>query len=125
MGTLHEKDVDELLLDAVPEFASAIREYRATWPDQPMLYPLIAQLFDFAVETMSESADVAMRAYSVVENVMINGSKEVKNCFAIEMLEPLVGDSHHEFYPNLEAVMGPATKHELDGMRKWWTENQM
>ena len=115
-------DVDRLLMDALPEFSSTVREHRSDYPDDPMLYLLLAPLFDFVVERFAGDPDVAVRAYAVVEKIMEDGSPYVRDAFAIEMLEPLAQDNNHEFSPDLEPFMGPVTKKEFVAMRKWFDE---
>lgn len=122
--TIGENDVDGLLCKELPEFASSVKEHRADWPDEAMLYPLLSLLFDFAVREYNIAdgmrKEVAQRAYAIVETALTEGSKPVRDCFAIQMLEPLIGDTNHESYPDLESVMGPASQRELRRMREWW-----
>lgn len=121
---LMASEVDELLVTALPEFADNVRQHRAEWPDDPMLYILIGSLFDLAVSAARESHNgmsLARRIYQVVERALSDGEKSVQDCFAIEMIEPLAGDPKHEYYPNLETVMGPVALDELRGWRQWGT----
>jgi hypothetical protein len=122
--SLNEDEIDDLLCEELPEFASAVREHRAEWPDQPGLYPLLGLLFDFVVNESNmvpdARKDVAQRAYAVVEKALTAGDKRLRDCFAIEMIEPLIADPKHKVYPDFESVMGPASKRELHGMREWW-----
>lgn len=111
-----------MLLQAVPEFAASIREHRKRFPDQALLYELLAPLFDFVVQTFRQDPNVARRTFSLVETIMMRASKDVKDAFAIELLEPLAEDADHTFYPNLEPLMGPTTKQEFAGMRTWFNE---
>ena len=120
---LEEPDVDDLLCKELPEFAPAVREHRAEWPDQPMLYSLLGSLFRFVVSeaeaTHGRPCDVAYRAYRVVENVLESGNESLRDCFVIEMLEPIANDSDNTFYPNFEPLMGPLSTREVRDIREW------
>ena len=122
--SLDEGDIDDLLCKELPEFAAAVREHRAEWPDHPMLYPLLGILFDFVVNaskiTRERPMDLAQRAYGVVEKVLTSGNEGLRDCFVIQMLEPLANDPKYTFYPNLEHLMGPASRREIHAIRDWW-----
>lgn len=119
--TICEADVDGLLNEHLPEFADEVRAHRSEWPDDPMLYPLIARLFDFVVEaSVLRSKDVLRRAFATVELAIVEGSSGVRDCFAIQMLEPVANDPKHERYPNFEPFLGPASTREIQQMRQWW-----
>lgn len=81
-----------MLVRALPEFADDVRQHRAEWPDDPMLYPLIGSLFDFAVSALRNPSErdgsgLARRVYEVVEAALSDGEPSVQDCFAIEMIE--------------------------------------
>ena len=118
--SIRVQDVDDLLSQALPEFAPAVREHRLEWGDEPMLYVLVGGLFNLLVDSSKMAqppGELARRAYEVVEKAMTEGTPDVKDLFAIEMIEPFWGDPHHEFYPNFESLMGPASLAKLEAMR--------
>lgn len=47
--SIKEQDVDDLLSQALPEFAPAVREHRLEWADQPMLYLDLRALFKLRI----------------------------------------------------------------------------
>ncbi len=66
-----------------------------------------------------ERRDFARRVYAFTDTMLTAGSPYVRDCFAIEMIEPLSGDPNEEHYPGLEAAVGPAGHKELAFMREW------
>lgn len=123
---IEQNEVIPMLREALPEFEYAIKEHVADWPDDPMLYLLIAPLFRHTAELRPgkerERLQFARRAYELVDRMLSEGSPSVRDCFAIEMIEPLSGDPPEvveQYYPGLEGVLGPAGKKELATMREW------
>lgn len=114
-------DVAAILSEALPEFAEAVEQHRKDWPDSPMLYLLIGPLFWRMVEMPDgpERRDFVRRVYTVTDAMLANGSPSVRDCFAIEMIEPLSSDSNEQRYPRLEAAVGPVGRKELENMREW------
>jgi hypothetical protein len=53
--------------------------------------------------------------------MLTEGSPSVRDCFAIEMIEPLSSDSEQteRSYPGVESVLGPLARKELAKMRGW------
>ena len=121
--SIGEFDVDALLIDALPELATVVREHREEWPDSGMLYSLVARLFDAVVEAGhrddADARDLIRRAYALTERMLVEGTPSVSDCFSIEMLEPLGNDPDHEQYPNLEFAMGPAALADLRSRFEW------
>jgi hypothetical protein len=121
--SIGEFDVDALLIDAVPELAAVVRENREEWPDTSMLYGVVAQLFDLVVEAGRrddpEARDLVRRAFALTERMLVEGTPPVSDCFTIQMLEPLGSDQHHEYYPDFEYAMGPATLADLWSRFEW------
>jgi hypothetical protein len=119
---IDERQVDSILEKALPEFSDDLREHRENWPSDPMLYPLLGTLFNFIAPQPGQTRlDVARRAYEVTEKMLVDGTESVRDCFAIEMIEPLAGDPDEieSFYPGLESLLGPAAQRELASMREW------
>jgi hypothetical protein len=122
MDRIRREDVDGLICEALPEFVETVRRHRQEWGAEPALYPLLGQLSRSVVDAAraSESdVDLARRAYALVERAIAHGEPSVRDCFVIEFVEPLAGDSQHKFYPNLERLMGRATRRELMTIREW------
>jgi hypothetical protein len=121
--SIGEFDVDALLSDAVPELAAVVHEHREQWPDSGMLYSLVAQLFDLVVEAGqrddADGRDLVRRAFALTERMLVEGTPPVSDCFSIQMLEPLMGDPHHEHFPNFEFAMGPVTLEDLRSKIEW------
>ena len=119
-----------ILSEALPEFGDAIKEHVADWPDDPMLYLLIGPLFSYVAELRPskerECLQFARRVYDLVDKMLLEGSPSVRDCFAIEMIEPLSGNAEvlEQHYPGLESVLGPAGKRELARMREWWRRHE-
>ena len=65
--SIGEFDVDALLIDAVPEMATVVRENRERWPETGMLYGVVSQLFDLVVEAArradADARDLVRRAF--------------------------------------------------------------
>jgi len=115
--SIGEFDVDALLCEAVPEFASVVREHREEWPDTGMLYALVPRLFDAVVEAGrrddADARSLLCRAYALTERMLVEGTPSVRDCFSIEMIEPLWEDHDHEVYPNVEFALGPVALADL------------
>jgi hypothetical protein len=128
--SIEQAGVIPILSEALPEFSDAIREHVADWPDDPMLYPLIGSLFQHVAELRPgkerERLRFARRAYELVDKMLSEGSPSVRDCFAIEMIEPLSGDAEaiKQHYPGLESILGPVGKEELAKMREWWRQHK-
>src|ERR1700733_9695308 len=124
-------EVIPILREALPEFSHAIEEHVVEWPDDPMLYSLIGVLFNCAANAFQageeqEQLSFARRAYQIVDKMLSEGSPLVRDCSAIEMIEPLSGDARivEQYYPGLESVLGPVGKEELAKMREWWRQHK-
>jgi len=114
------REVEALLISEIPEFAETVREHRQDWPDLPIEYLLIGQLYSFVVATLknepnSARREIARRVYAVVERVLVDGDTAVRDCFSIEMVEPFT-ISHN---PQIESMMGPAALQDLEVKRVW------
>jgi hypothetical protein len=121
-------DVDAILSDALPEFRRAVEDHRQQWRHEPMLYPLVADLFRFVDEMapQRERLAFAKRAYEVTDRMLLHGEPSVRDCFSIEMIEPLWGDPQttDERFPGLESVLGPAAQRDLAAKREWVKRHQ-
>jgi hypothetical protein len=121
--SIGEFDVDALLIDAVPELAAVVRENREAWPDTSMLYGVVGQLFEVVVEAGrrddADARDLVRRAFAFTERMLIEGTPSVSDCFSIQILEPLGSDQDHEYYPDFEYAMGPATLADLRSRFEW------
>ena len=114
-------DVAAILSEVLPEFRQAVEEHLNDWPDDPMLYPLVGGLFQRMVD-MTDGPDrreFVRRVYVLTDTILANGSPSVRDCFAIEMIEPLSGDPNQQYYPGLEVAVGPVGRKELEYMREW------
>jgi hypothetical protein len=114
------RDFELLLKTELPEFADTVRRHREEWPDLPMEYMLIGQLYNFAVNALKcepndVGREVARRVYAVVERALADGDESVQNCFSIEMIEPFT--ITHD--PTIESMMGPTTLQDLGVKREW------
>jgi hypothetical protein len=122
---IEQDQVIAILGEALPEFQASIREHVADWPDDPMLYLLIGPLFRHVAELRPskerERLQFARRVYELVDKMLSEGSPEVRDCFAIEMIHPLSGDPNwvEQHYPGIESILGPAGKKELARTREW------
>lgn len=114
-------NVSELLPEAIPEFTEAIEEHRRSYPDEPMLYVLVGDLFQsiVAMPPSLERADLIRRFYAFTEEMLVNGSGEVRDCFAIELIEPPTGGGSAYYFPGIEIRLGSAGQKELAGMNEW------
>jgi hypothetical protein len=119
---IEQEVVAEILSAAFPEFGSEIAEHRKGWGNDPMLYLLVGALFRFVDELAPGRERVlrAQRVYALTDRMLSEGSPSVRDCFSIEMIEPLTAMTSSERYPSLEAALGPAGKNELAKMREWW-----
>jgi hypothetical protein len=129
--SIEAADVIPILREALPEFCHAIEEHVSEWPDAPMLYLLIGALFNCAANAFwageeEEQLSFARRAYQIVDKMLSEGSPSVRDCFAIEMIEPLSDEAKivEQIYPGLESILGPAGKEELAKMREWWRQHK-
>ena len=129
--SIEAAEVISILREALPEFSHAIEEHVVEWPDDRMLYSLIGVLFNCAANAFrageeQEQLSFARRAYQIVDKMLSEGSPLVRDCFAIEMIEPLSGDAElvEQYYPGLESILGPVGKEELAKMREWWRQHK-
>ncbi|HEY6326479.1 MAG TPA: hypothetical protein VIW73_08235 [Candidatus Cybelea sp.] len=118
---IEDAQVVSILEDAFSEFGDEIHEHRRDWGNEPMLYLLVGRLFEFANALPSgrDRTIRVQRVYAVTDRMLVEGTHSVRDCFAIEMIEPLIGDTSKERYPDFEAALGPAGRKELAGMREW------
>lgn len=113
-----------ILLRELPEFTEAVEEHRQDWGDDPMLYLLIGPLFTYVAKNRfaseRERLMFATRAYAVTDKMLTDGTPSVRDCFSIQMIEPLSGDPKvGPDYTWLEGTLGPAARRDLAAKREW------
>jgi hypothetical protein len=114
-------DVPGILIETLPEFRPSVEEHQREWPDDPMLYLIVGALFQRMVDMSegSERLDFVRRVYTLTEIMLTNGAQCVRDCFAIELIEPLSGENSEQSFPGLEIAIGEAGRKELAFMREW------
>jgi hypothetical protein len=119
---IEANEVADVLHVELPEFRHEITRHRQDWGDDPMLYLLAGALFRFVTELPGGRERVlrAQQVYVVTDKMLVEGSPSVRDCFAIEMIEPLISATSVGRYPSLELALGPAGRKKLERMREWW-----
>ena len=118
---IEASDVAALLCMALPEFREAVEEHRNDWPDDPMLYLLVGALFQRMVDMPDgpERRDFVDRVYALTDEMLLHGSPSVRDCFSIEMIEPIANDPNQQYYPEHEAAVGATGRKDLAFKREW------
>ncbi len=114
-------DVPGILVEILPEFRPTVEEHQKEWPDDPMLYLIVGALFRRMVDMSEgpERVDFVRRVYDLTEIMLAKGAQYVRDCFAIEMIEPLSGEHSEQTFPSLEIAIGKFGRKELAFMREW------
>jgi hypothetical protein len=115
--SIEASDVAAAILKALPECTAIVDAHLEEWPGEPMLYLLLQEVsrMIFDPPESAEQLDVIRRAYDLCERALSEGSREVRDCFAIELLEPLSGDPEGFFL----AALGPIGRLMRDEMHEW------
>jgi hypothetical protein len=118
---IEAQDVARLIREAFPELRTQVDRHTADWPDDPMIYLIVGTLFQWAADMPvgRERVLVASRMYALTEKMLGEGSEQVRDCFSIEMIEPLMSETSTAHYPNFEAALGSFGRRDLAAKREW------
>jgi hypothetical protein len=115
--SIEEADVAAAIIKALPERAAIVSAHLAEWQDEPMPYLLLSDIFQMMskIPRGPEQLDLIRRAYDLCDKALSDGSREVRDCFAIELIEPLSFEPDETFL----SALGPFGRLMHDEMLEW------
>jgi hypothetical protein len=114
-------DIDDLLINALPEFAETVREHRALYGEEPSHFVLMNILFEEVQKRASEdqSMDFAIRSFQLLDRILKSGEADARYPVLVEIIEPLAHRPYKSGHllDKIERVLGPVALAELKKIR--------